>query len=385
MPPIRHIVYECLPGAYAGGVQKMVFELASAQRRLGADVEIWTVNATRAGSTEHFEGLPIRYFYPDRAFGLAKSKRMEQAFADLPRDSVLHSHCTYHPLNLQVGRAARRHGHRAFYHPHGALSPLWLKGWNFQAFKKRAYIALFKKRNLSDASGVFALTEAERKDLLSLGIGAPLSVLSNGIVPVAQASPDAGQEFRRRFGIPPNAPSILFIGRVVPLKKLEDIIGVLAELRDTHPDLHLIIAGEVRPRAAYASWLKERALAMGVAERVRWTGFLDEKEKPAAYAAAQAFIHASDSEGMSISILEAMSAALPVVVTRGCHMSAAAEAGALLECAQGAGPLAQAVARCLAAAPGIVDRALEYVKRCHSWDSLARQAIARYEEAKRIV
>ncbi len=66
-------------------------------------------------------------------------------------------------------------------------------------------------------------------------------------------------------------------------------------------------------------------------------------------------------------------------------MSAAAEAGALLECAQGAGPLAQAVARCLAAAPGIVDRAREYVKRCHSWDSLARQAIARYEEAKRIV
>ena len=50
-PMIRHLVYECLPGAYAGGVQKMVFELASAQRRLGADVEVWTVDAARAGKT----------------------------------------------------------------------------------------------------------------------------------------------------------------------------------------------------------------------------------------------------------------------------------------------------------------------------------------------
>lgn len=363
----------------------MVFELASAQRRAGADVEIWTVDAIRAGSIERFEDLPIRYFYPDYAFGLARSRRMQRAFADLPKDSVLHSHCTYHPLNLQVGRAARRYGHRAFYHPHGALSPIWLKGWNFQAWKKRVYIALFKRRNLRDAAGVFALTDAERAGLLALGIDAPMSVLPNGIIPVAPASPDAGLGFRRRFGIPPAVPVILFIGRIVPLKRLEDIIGVLAELRNTHPDLHLIIAGEVRVGSAYAAWLKEMSSAMGVAGRVRWTGFLDEKEKLSAYAAAQAFVHASDSEGMSISILEAMSAALPVVATRGCHMAAAAEAGALLECAQGVGPLAQAVARCLAAAPGIADRGLEYVKRCHSWDSLARQAIARYEEAKRTV
>ena len=64
MPPIRHIVYECIPGAYAGGVQKMVFELASAQRRLGQDVEVWTVDADRAGQTELHGALPIRYFSP---------------------------------------------------------------------------------------------------------------------------------------------------------------------------------------------------------------------------------------------------------------------------------------------------------------------------------
>jgi hypothetical protein len=106
VPPIRHIVYECLPGAYAGGVQKMVFELATAQRRLGAGVEIWAPDAIRAGSTEIIDGLPIRYFYPDPLFGLARSFRLKREIDKLPADVVLHAHNTFNPLNVQVDEAA---------------------------------------------------------------------------------------------------------------------------------------------------------------------------------------------------------------------------------------------------------------------------------------
>ena len=104
MPPVRHIVYECIPGSFAGGVQKMVFELASAQRRLGADVEVWTPDAIRAGSTEVFSGLPIHYFMPDHR-SLLQQFVMQQydvapSFPELDRflafwrreiDAVLHS------------------------------------------------------------------------------------------------------------------------------------------------------------------------------------------------------------------------------------------------------------------------------------------------------
>ena len=360
----------------------MVFELASAQRRLGADVEIWTPDEVRAGSIEQFAGLPIRYFYPERVFGLARSSRMEKEFGALPENSVLHAHCTYHPLNLQVGRSARRHGHRAFYHPHGALSPRWLKGWGFQALKKRAYIAAFERGNLTAAAGVFALTEDERKNLLALRVDAPLTVLPNGIAPVAIADGPAGREFRLKHGIPLAARVLLFIGRIVPLKRIEDIIGVLAELKDVYPDLHLVIAGEAREGMDYGASLRQQSVTMGVDTRVRWTGFLDESEKPAAYASADVFIHASESEGMSISILEAMSAGVPVVASYGCHMSAAADAGALIECEQGAGPLAESVHQVLASPPGLGGRGREYVSRCHSWDTIARRAIACYAEGR---
>jgi poly(glycerol-phosphate) alpha-glucosyltransferase len=381
MSPIRHIIYKCHPGQFTGGVQKMVFELALAQRRLGVDVEVWTLDAPREGSAEIFMGLPVRYFHPDKALGFAKSRQMVEAVAALPERSVLHAHNTFHPLNRQVGVAARAYGHRAFYHPHGALSPLWLKGLSLQVLKKRAYIYAIERPNLRAATGVFALTDVERQDLADLGVDAPLHLLPNGIIPVIPSEAAAGQNFRRQHGIPPSASAILYIGRIVPLKKLEDIIGVLSELKYSHPDLHLIIAGKPQDGAGYAKSLQLKVASMGLCERVRWTGFLNEDEKLAAYAASQVFIHASEGEGMSISILEAMSAGLPVVVSRGCNMAEAARAGALVECKAGAAALAVAVCGLLSGGrqvrvQGEAGRA--YVGRVHDWASIARDTLRIY-------
>lgn len=375
---IRHVVYECLPGNYAGGVQKMVYELASAQRRAGADVEVWTPNRARAGTTEVHGGLPIRYFKPEAAFGLARSVDLEQAMAGLPAGSVLHAHNTFHPLNLQVGRAARHGRHRAFYHPHGALDPVLFRGWNFQALKKRIYIAACERPNLDRASGVFALTPLERQQLLSLGVSSPIGIVPNGIHPVAVADAAAGLDFRRRHGIPAGAPLMLFIGRIVPKKRLDDIIGALARLRDVFPDLHFAIAGNPAQHPAYHAGLLRDIEAHGLGGRVRWLGFLDEKTKPEAYAASQLFVHASESEGMALAILEAMSAGLPVVVTQGCYMSEAAAAGALCECEQGPVALAAALRSVLSASDDLGQRGQEYVHLIHQWDALAQRTLQLY-------
>ena len=359
----------------------MAFELASAQRRLGAEVEVWTPDEAHAGTTQVFEGLPVRYFKPDMAFGYAKSRDMVDAITALPKNSVLHGHSTYHPLNLQVGRAARRLRHRAFYHPHGALSPVWLRGYDLQTLKKRAYIWAFEQPNLRKAAGVFALTEVERRDLAKLGVDAPLHLLPNGITPVISAEVADGREFRRKHGIPQATPALLFIGRIVPLKKIEDMISVLAMMKEAHPDLQLIIAGSPQEGAGYQSMLQRQVTEMGLGGRVHWVGFLNETEKRAAYAASQAFIHASESEGMSISILEAMTADLPVVASQGCNMALAAQAGALVEFSAGPEALASALRPLLAdqvvgRAQGDAGRA--YVGTTHDWAAIARNSLGIY-------
>jgi glycosyltransferase involved in cell wall biosynthesis len=382
MSSIRHIVYKCLPGAFTGGVQKMAFELALAQRRLGADVEVWTTDAPRAGTTEVCGGLPVRYFKPDKAFGYAKSRDMVNVIATLPENSVLHGHSTYHLLNLQVGRAARRHRHRVFYHPHGALSPIWLRGWGLQVLKKRAYIWAFEQPNLRTAAGVFALTEVERRDLADLGVDVPLYLLPNGITPIMATESAAGQELRQKLGIPLAAPALLFIGRIIALKKIEDMIAALAAVKDAHPDLHLIVAGAPQKGDDYQSKLQGLVATLGVGGRVHWAGFLNETEKRAAYAAAQTFVHASVSEGMSISILEAMSAGLPVVASQGCNMALAAQAGALVEFSAGPEALASALRPLLAdpaAARAQGDAGRAYVGTTHDWAAIARVSLGIYD------
>lgn len=359
----------------------MAYELALAQHRLGAEVEVWTTDAPRAGTTEVFGGLRVRYFKPDKAFGYAKSRDLVEAIAALPENSVLHGHSTYHLINLQVGRAARRYRHRVFYHPHGALSPVWLRGYNLQVLKKRAYIWAFEQPNLRKAAGVFALTEVERRDLVNLGVDAPVHLLPNGITPVMAAEAGAGQGFRRKHGIPTVASVLLFIGRIVPLKKIEDMIEALASLKEAHPDLHLIVAGIPQEGAGYQSMLQRQVTEMGLGGRVHWVGFLNETEKRAAYAASQAFIHASESEGMSISILEAMSAGLPVVASQGCNMALAAQAGALVEFSTGPEALASALRPLLAdqadaRAQGDDGRA--YVGTTHDWAAIARDSLGIY-------
>jgi glycosyltransferase involved in cell wall biosynthesis len=108
---------------------------------------------------------------------------------------------------------------------------------------------------------------------------------------------------------------------------------------------------------------------------------MDEQAKVAAYAAADCFVHASESEGMALAILEAMSAGLPVVATEGCYMAEAARAGALVECAPSPVALAEALRPLLldldlAREQGRRGRA--YVAKVHDWEAIARRSLQIY-------
>lgn len=361
----------------------MVFELASAQRRLGADVEIWTVDAQRSGRTMIHGGLPVRYFQPDYALGYVRSLELTGTLATLPTEAVLHAHSTFHPLNHDVAVTARRLGLRHFFHPHGALDPILFAGWSFKSLKKRFYHRFIGWPDLNRATGVFALTPLEAEQLAALGVTAPTYVMPNGINPVAPAQPDAAAAFRRAHQIADNARVLLFVGRIMPKKRLEDILVAFARLSVDSPDLILAIAGNVTQDLAYHARLVALTRDFGCANELRWLGFLDEQAKPAAFASAQCFVHASESEGMALAILEAMSAGLPVVATKGCYMREAAAAGALLECAQGPEALADAVRRVLddaSLAATLGKNARVHAAQEHDWDRIAARTLEMYSK-----
>lgn len=230
---------------------------------------------------------------------------------------------------------------------------------------------------------MFASTESEVFQLKALGVPCPVHVYANGINPVRVTRQD-GVDFRMRHGIK-EEKLIVYVGRIHWKKGVERLIRAFASFSQAHPDYGLVIGGPPDQYAGYGEMVQHLCTQLNVSERVYWPGFLPEIEKCACLSAAHVFSHVSESEGMAMVVLEAMSAGLPVVVGEGCYMGEAARVGALVEIAPDVEELAGVFNRlagdsALAASLGTCARA--YVAENHSWREIAQQVVGFYSRAR---
>lgn len=129
--------------------------------------------------------------------------------------------------------------------------------------------------------------------------------------------PMDGFPFVQRSAPADGAWRLIQASRFIEKKGLFVTLAAFAEFRKHHPKAELILAGE----GPLESRLRETAEHLGVADAVRYTGFLQQAELSAAYASAHLFLHpsqtteAGDQEGVPNSMLEAMATGLPVVAT----------------------------------------------------------------------
>lgn len=150
-------------------------------------------------------------------------------------------------------------------------------------------------------------------DVLSrYGVRTPMSVIPTGLALEAFTQPRETAGFRARYGLPPTARLLLYVGRTAHEKNIGFLIEMLPRVLDQYPDTRLVITGEGPARAALA----RQAQAAGVGEAVHFLGYLD-RDGPlqAAYRAADAFVFASRTETQGLVLLEALALGTPVVST----------------------------------------------------------------------
>ena len=106
---------------------------------------------------------------------------------------------------------------------------------------------------------------------------------------------------------------LLCVGRLIERKGQQHLLRAFAQLRayPNAPALSLTLVGTGDNEAA----LRRLADELQIANAVTFTGFVSREAMPAVYRQADIFVLPSQSEGMSIALLEALSAGLPVVVT----------------------------------------------------------------------
>jgi glycosyltransferase involved in cell wall biosynthesis len=113
-------------------------------------------------------------------------------------------------------------------------------------------------------------------------------------------------------------PLVLFVGRLVEEKGVEDLLLAVSRLRDDLPDLTALVVGQGQDRADF----EHLAATLGIRDRVAFTGWVDSADVPAYLSAADIFVGPSRRaangwvEAQGLTFLEAMAVETPVIATR---------------------------------------------------------------------
>jgi len=362
-----------------GGVAELARGLSRTLVELGGSVEVFGVqDADAAAELDSWRPLRPRLARGIGPALLAWAPGQASALRMAGLD-VLHAHGLWTSQSLRTLGWADASGRPYLVSPHGMLEAWALRR---SGFAKRFARWLFESRHLRRAACLHALSSRETRDIRSQGYTGPICEIPPGVeLPLLGAVPappawHAEIETGQRV--------LLYLGRLHPKKGLLRLIAGWAEARRRSPALvggwRLLLAGW--DQAGHEAQIRALASALGVADSVRLVGPAFAEERAAAYRAASAFVLPSQSEGVPLSVLEAWSYAVPVLMTDACNLPEGFEGEAALRLPPAPGALAGALLELLGlsdaerAAMGTRGRRL--VERRFSWQVVGPRFLAVY-------
>jgi glycosyltransferase involved in cell wall biosynthesis len=147
--------------------------------------------------------------------------------------------------------------------------------------------------------GQYHITRASR--IMVLPLGFDLRVFAE--------TPRGGGRCRAACGIPPEAPLVGIVGRLMPVKRHDLFLEMAARLRSTHPTAHFLIAGDGNERANIEAAIAEQ----GLGDSVHLLGWA--RDVAAVYSDLDVLVNCSLNEGTPVPVIEALAAGCPVVAT----------------------------------------------------------------------
>lgn len=302
----------------------MLPALAGELSRSGASCRIATLVGERFGTPPDVAGVEVLRFTPNASSKLGRSREFSQAVEALVRDAnVVHLHGLWTGQNWAAGAAARKLGRPYIMTPHSMMMPwAWQRSW----WKKRPIGWLFEHENLRQAACLHALAEGEAKAIRALGFNKHIEIVPNGIHAAEFSDLPAADELIARWPVLREPKWLLFLGRIHPQKGVVQAMQAGFDILASADDWHLVIAGP--DEVGMRSMLEAAITRKGLAHRVTFTGMLDRREVLACLGRASLLIQPSMSEGLSMSIIEALAAGLPVLISTACNLPEVVEAQA---------------------------------------------------------
>ncbi|MDA8019580.1 MAG: glycosyltransferase [Thermoanaerobaculia bacterium] len=167
------------------------------------------------------------------------------------------------------------------------------------------------RRQCNQVDAVVVPSRAMADALRDYGVTTRLERIPTGLRP-EDFNGGNGTQFRERYRIHDDRPTLVHIGRLAHEKNVDFILRVLRRVADEIPDVLLVIAGEGPAQPS----LRRLAESLGLTQHVLFVGYLDRgSDLLDCYRSADAFVFASRTETQGLVLLEAMALCVPVVST----------------------------------------------------------------------
>ena len=227
-----------------------------------------------------------------------------------PQDAVLLHFALPSPLSAAL---LRHPGRRLLLH-HNITPPEFFEPWDAEM----ARICRVGREELAGLAGQVELaladSEFNRRELEALGFA------RTGVLPIYldfARYREAPSPVLRRL-LEDGRTNLLFVGRVAPNKRHEDLIRVASCWRRfVSPDVRLVLPGKLPRRGRYFDALQAFFYEQGFApEEVLFLGHVSHDELLACYAASHVFLSMSEHEGFGVPLVESMLTDLPILAYR---------------------------------------------------------------------
>jgi glycosyltransferase involved in cell wall biosynthesis len=238
------------------------------------------------------------------------------------------------PLNYGLGRRLAEgrfdvlwvHGYARVFHQAAMLGAkarglkILLRDEPTAISKPRGGMKRLVKRRVFGAlaglvDGVLAIGKLNRQYWIEQGFdpakvySMPYAVDNQRFRSGAEAAAAGRGAFLASLGLPAGRPRILFSGKLTHIKAPDVLLEAFARMGEPEASLCLVGDGPLRGR------LEARARELGVANRVLFAGFRNQRELPAFYDAADVFVLPSRQEPWGLVVNEAMNAGRAIVVS----------------------------------------------------------------------
>ena len=375
---ILQVAARYYPELQFGGPPQKIHALSRGLESRGHGVQVVTLHSVqRSAQVVEHEGIDVHYL-PWVGRGTWQAPLgMGTLAAAILQTEIDHCYGLYNLLCPAAAFLAHRAGRRFVLEPLGMYVPRARSLW-----AKRFYNQLFTSWMSRQAARVVATSPGEMGELTELVEAQRLVLRRNGIDPEPFRDLPPADGFRATHGILDEERVVLYIGRISPIKNLEQLVQAFHDVSLEQTRL-VLIGPALEPD--YAQALTGLIAKLGLDERVLLTGPLYGEDKLAALAAADLFVLPSLSESYGNAAAEAVAAGVPVLLTDACGIAPQIDGRAGLAVPVGVSALAAGLYTMMEdeqQQDKLTERRSEVLKEL-SWDEPLQQTEQMYETVLR--